>query len=342
MSDSLKAVFLSYASQDAVAVRGIAEALRAAGVEVWFDQNELVGGDAWDAKIRKQIAECALFVPVISAKTQARLEGYFRIEWKLAARRTHAMATARAFLLPIVIDGTRDADAHVPDEFRDVQWTRLRQAYGGQARPGATDSDQFAPDDAVVAAFCARVKVLLEDAPGARPSSAAPKIRPAAAAGPATRFRVKSAVGWLAGAVAVAAVLALWQPWKTRAPAVGATAAMTPQMTEASRLVAKAWEQMDKTEMARNELLLAEGYCRQAAALDETNPAVWARRPRAITRRKRWRSIHALTKRVMRGRILWCAPRGRRATSGRLYPFCGSCCASGQMSRAHFTRWALV
>src|SRR5476651_989201 len=121
-----KAVFLSYASQDAEAVRRICEALRAAGVEVWFDQNELVGGDAWDAKIRKQIAECALFVPVISANTQARLEGYFRIEWKLAAQRTHAMAEEKAFLLPVVIDDTRDAEAKVPGEFRAVQWTRLR------------------------------------------------------------------------------------------------------------------------------------------------------------------------------------------------------------------------
>ena len=70
-----KAVFLSYASQDAEAAKRIAEALRAAGVEVWFDQNELVGGDAWGAKIRGQIASCALFVPVISAATQARREG---------------------------------------------------------------------------------------------------------------------------------------------------------------------------------------------------------------------------------------------------------------------------
>ncbi len=66
-ADSSRAVFFSYASQDAEVVKRIAEALRAAGVEVWFDQNELVGGDAWDAKIRKQIKECALFVPVISA-----------------------------------------------------------------------------------------------------------------------------------------------------------------------------------------------------------------------------------------------------------------------------------
>ncbi|MBI4626596.1 MAG: toll/interleukin-1 receptor domain-containing protein [Verrucomicrobia bacterium] len=66
------AVFLSYASQDADAARRICAALRAAGVEVWFDQSELRGGDAWDASIRKQIKECALFVPVISASTQAR------------------------------------------------------------------------------------------------------------------------------------------------------------------------------------------------------------------------------------------------------------------------------
>jgi hypothetical protein len=42
------AVFLSYASQDAEAARKICDALRSNGVEVWLDQSELVGGDAWD------------------------------------------------------------------------------------------------------------------------------------------------------------------------------------------------------------------------------------------------------------------------------------------------------
>src|SRR3954471_1846935 len=108
------AVFLSYASQDAEAVRRIAEALRVAGVEVWFDQSELVGGDAWDQKIRRQIKECALFVPVISAATEARREGYFRLEWKLADDRTHLMAKGTPFLLPVCIDDTKDGDAIVP------------------------------------------------------------------------------------------------------------------------------------------------------------------------------------------------------------------------------------
>ena len=48
------AVFLSYASEDADAAARICEALRAAGVEVWFDRSELRGGDAWDLQIKKQ------------------------------------------------------------------------------------------------------------------------------------------------------------------------------------------------------------------------------------------------------------------------------------------------
>ena len=61
MGASTQAVFLSYASQDAEAARRICDALRAAGVEVWFDQSALRGGDAWEACIRRQIKECALF-----------------------------------------------------------------------------------------------------------------------------------------------------------------------------------------------------------------------------------------------------------------------------------------
>src|SRR4051812_31333319 len=120
------AVFVSYASQDSEAAKNICDALRAAGVEVWFDQSELVGGDAWDQKIKKQIRECALFVPIISPTTNARAEGYFRREWKQAVERTHDMADDVPFLFPIVIGDVTDATARVPDKFREVQWTRLK------------------------------------------------------------------------------------------------------------------------------------------------------------------------------------------------------------------------
>jgi TolB-like protein/thioredoxin-like negative regulator of GroEL len=125
VTDPSKAVFLSYASQDAEAAQHLCNALRAAGIEVWFDQSELRGGDTWDALIRRQIKGCYLFVPMISANTQSREEGYFRREWKLAVDRTNDMAGGRAFLLPVVIDDTSDSEALVPEKFREVQWTRL-------------------------------------------------------------------------------------------------------------------------------------------------------------------------------------------------------------------------
>src|SRR5476651_118755 len=105
-----KAVFLSYAREDTAAAQRIAEALRSHGVEVWFDQSELRGGDAWDQKIRGQIRTCALFLPVISTHTHDRSEGYFRLEWKLAVERTHLMRDGVPFLVPVVIDGTPEND----------------------------------------------------------------------------------------------------------------------------------------------------------------------------------------------------------------------------------------
>jgi TolB-like protein/lipoprotein NlpI len=132
VTEASRAVFLSYASQDAEAAQRICEGLRAAGIEVWFDQSELRGGDAWDASIRRQIKTCALFIPVISRTTHDRIEGYFRLEWKLAVDRSHLIATDQAFLLPVVIDDTGKGDERVPERFREVQWTRVP---GGEAPP---------------------------------------------------------------------------------------------------------------------------------------------------------------------------------------------------------------
>lgn len=155
MSGTSKAIFVSYASEDAEAARRICSGLRAAGIEVWFDQSELRGGDAWDRTIRQQIHECTLFVALISGNSQARLEGYFRREWKLAVDRTHDMAEEKAFLIPVVIDGTSERDASVPEKFRELQWFRLP---GGEVTPP----------------FVSRVQGLLGAEPAAAPADDVP------------------------------------------------------------------------------------------------------------------------------------------------------------------------
>jgi TolB-like protein len=105
------------------------DALPGFGLEVWHDESELGGGEAWDQKIRRQIRECDYFMPLVSAQTEARHEGYFRREWRLAVERTLDMADDHLFLLPIVIDDTDQAVARVPEKFLTVQWLRVP---GGQ------------------------------------------------------------------------------------------------------------------------------------------------------------------------------------------------------------------
>lgn len=125
-------VFLSYASEDRPAARILRDALPNYGLEVWYDESELGGGDAWDQKIRRQIRDCDYFMPLVSAQTERRREGYFRREWRLAVERTLDMADDHPFLLPVVIDDTVQTGARVPEKFLSVQWLKVP---GGQPTP---------------------------------------------------------------------------------------------------------------------------------------------------------------------------------------------------------------
>jgi len=260
-----RAVFLSYASQDAEAAKRLCEALRAFGIEVWFDQSELRGGDSWDAKIRKQIKDCALFLPIISAETQARPEGYFRLEWHLAEQRSHLIARGRAFIVPVAIDRTSDREALVPDAFLAVQWMRVP---GGAAAP----------------AFCARVNQLLgadsgtgEDRPNQPPSPKVGTSLPASAPRRRSARLVPAAVGLIA-----VMALAWWQPWRTTSaqnlPVGGASAPgqPVPPPSETRQLVTKARELFGTLDSTRDDYKLAEELLEQAKAKDPTDAEVWA------------------------------------------------------------------
>jgi TolB-like protein/predicted Zn-dependent protease len=241
------AVFLSYASQDAEAAKRICEALRASGVEVWFDQSELRGGDAWDALIRKRIKECALFVPVITPNTNARAEGYFRLEWKLAVDRSHLMADDAPFLFPVVLGDVTDATARVPDKFREVQWTRLRL-------------------DETPAELASRVARLLAghpvEAAAVRPTERASPVPNSAKKAPWLR-NASIAMGLVIGLIY--ALRPLWAP-APAAPPKPAVAA--PAVSEAADLAARAYAISQKVGFTREDLATAEALAQRAVALE--------------------------------------------------------------------------
>ncbi|MBV8782630.1 MAG: TIR domain-containing protein [Gammaproteobacteria bacterium] len=179
------AVFLSYASEDVESAARIAYGLRAAGIEVWFDQSELRGGDAWDHRIREQIHNCRLFIAVVSAHSEQRDEGYFRLEWKLAIDRSHLMSAKKAFIVPVVIDGTSERSASVPDKFHELQWMRLS---GGDPNP----------------AFVERILRLLSSTAAAKPAAHAAEL-PAAPA-PLARVSVIPALAFRRLALVVVSI----------------------------------------------------------------------------------------------------------------------------------------
>jgi len=119
------AVFISYAREDLSAVQQIKAGLEAAGITTWFDVDRLEVGDDYDRKIQRNIARCSYFIPVVSATTQRRLEGYFRREWSYAIDRVRNMADDALFILPVTIDDTDPALARVPDKFKALHCTRL-------------------------------------------------------------------------------------------------------------------------------------------------------------------------------------------------------------------------
>ena len=195
MTEPSHAVFLSYASQDADAAQKICDALRAAGIEVFLDQSELRGGDAWDQKIRREIHDCALFIPLISANTVLRHEGYFRLEWDLADQRTHMIARNRAFVVPVCVDATPESSADTPESFQRVQWTRLP---GGETSP----------------AFVERIKRLLS--PELSPLSAVSGTTPGLSEPARTVWRSKPALLAIVAAVVCLAYLVAERFWISR------------------------------------------------------------------------------------------------------------------------------
>jgi hypothetical protein len=122
-SNADPAIFISYASEDLGAAKGVHAALQEiAGDVAWFDKRALKSGDDWNRYILGSVQKCSFFLPLISANTERRTEGYFRLEWKRAAERSD-MIQGRKFMFPLVVDsefGGMGGYSLVPDQFPDL------------------------------------------------------------------------------------------------------------------------------------------------------------------------------------------------------------------------------
>lgn len=128
-------IFVSYAREDAAAARRLAQAITRLGGDVWFDERRLEPGDRWEGEILEAIRRrVRLVVPVVSAHTEQREEGYVFKEWQEAVERARGIPRRR-FVVPVAVDAV-GADvgrlSNVPEAFRAVNF--------GQAPAGEPDA----------------------------------------------------------------------------------------------------------------------------------------------------------------------------------------------------------
>src|SRR5579871_6533034 len=77
-------VFLSYTSLDRARALALADVLEAAGIRVWLDRRNLVGGTSWDAEIVQAIKDCTVFLVLASvhAVTSPNVKQELRLAWE--------------------------------------------------------------------------------------------------------------------------------------------------------------------------------------------------------------------------------------------------------------------
>ncbi|MBI3165703.1 MAG: toll/interleukin-1 receptor domain-containing protein [Chloroflexi bacterium] len=112
-------VFLCYAHTDKPKVRELYRYLKRRGINPWFDEEHLVGGQDWQVEIPKAIATSDAII-ICLTKNSVDKEGYIQKEIKFALDKALEMPEGRIFLIPVKFE-----ECDVPFTLSRYQWVDL-------------------------------------------------------------------------------------------------------------------------------------------------------------------------------------------------------------------------
>ena len=113
--------FLSYAKEDAEAVRELSARLLQDGIMSWFDETSLLPGDDWRVAIQKGMDTADYVLIFLSTRSVSKI-GFFQSEVRYALELAQLRPIGTRFLIPVLLD-----DCDPPDAFKHLHWLRLRQ-----------------------------------------------------------------------------------------------------------------------------------------------------------------------------------------------------------------------
>lgn len=117
-------VFVSYAREDESFVVQLVEFLKAAGVTVWFDREQLSPGLRWEEVVEREIRDVRAFLTCLSTKALTK-RGYFHTEQAAAAKVALTYPHGSLFIIPVRLD-----DCSIPDQMRQYHVTDLQDVTG--------------------------------------------------------------------------------------------------------------------------------------------------------------------------------------------------------------------
>ena len=118
-------VFISYSHQDREVTTRLAEALRASGIDVWFDRWELIPGDSLVRKIFSEgLSGCDAFIIVLTAHSAQ--SKWMQEELDVAMIKRIEGITR---IIPVIV-----GDVTVPDALRPLLYVKLDNDFDGAIR----------------------------------------------------------------------------------------------------------------------------------------------------------------------------------------------------------------
>lgn len=118
------AVYVSYASADTRQAESIRDALDSDGVDVVFDNDDVPVADKWEKKLRGYVAECAVFIPIVSKRAIDAQRRFFQREWVEAILEAGKTVPSGRFILPVVVDAAAPSERALPEEFGKLDYER--------------------------------------------------------------------------------------------------------------------------------------------------------------------------------------------------------------------------
>ncbi|MCP4351968.1 MAG: TIR domain-containing protein [Desulfobacterales bacterium] len=124
IGDKSVKVFISYAREDLEIARKLYHDLRKAGVKPWLDEEDLLPGQKWEAKIEKVIRGSLYFLAVLSSNSVTK-QGVVQKEVKIALDVLKGCTPNQDFIVPVRIDECEPEYK----ELKERHWVDLFPSY---------------------------------------------------------------------------------------------------------------------------------------------------------------------------------------------------------------------